>query len=155
LWASFIVDGQHLPPSVVKCFLRCKTSARSILVTDAIAAAGKPAGRYRLGNVEVEVTPARRVCLPGTPYLAGSVLEMHEAVGNTVRFSDATLDEALQMASAHPAALLGLAGERGTLAVGQMADLVLFRWEEETCALAVAATLVQGEVVYCNESLLN
>jgi N-acetylglucosamine-6-phosphate deacetylase len=155
LWASFIVDGHHLPPSVVKCFLRCKTSARSILVTDAIAAAGKPAGRYRLGNVEVEVTPARRVCLPGTPYLAGSVLEMHEAVGNTVRFSDTTLDEALQMASAHPATLLGLAEEYGTLAAGRVADLVLFRWDAEACALAVAATLVRGEVVYRDESLLN
>ena len=155
LWASFIVDGHHLPPSVVKCFLRCKTTARSILVTDAIAAAGKPAGHYRLGNVEVEVTPARRVCLPGTPYLAGSVLELHEAVGNTVRFSDATLEEALQMASAHPAAFLGLAEERGALAAGRAADLVLFRWEAESCALAVAATLVRGEVVYCNEPLLN
>src|SRR5215470_15118024 len=79
LWASFIVDGHHLPPSVVKCFLRSKGVARSILVTDAIAAAGGPAGRYRLGNVEVEVTPERRVNLPGTPYLAGSVLDIHEA----------------------------------------------------------------------------
>jgi N-acetylglucosamine-6-phosphate deacetylase len=155
LWASFIVDGHHLPPSVVKCFLRSKTTARSILVTDAITAAGQPTGRYRLGNVEVEVTPARRVCLPGTPYLAGSVLEMHEAVGNTVRFSDATLDEALQMASAHPAALLGLAEKQGTLAAGRLADLLLFRWDEEACTLAVAATLVRGEVVYRDESLLD
>src|SRR5262249_53969750 len=93
LWATFIVDGHHLPPSGAKCFLRSKGVARSILVSDAIAAAGKPSGRHRLGNVEVEVTPARRVCLPGTPYLAGSVLEMHEAVAKTVRFSDATLDD--------------------------------------------------------------
>src|SRR5215475_2543756 len=75
LWASFIVDGHHLPPSVVKCFLRSKGIARSILVTDAIAAAGQPAGRYKLSNVEVEVSEARRVSLPGTPYLAGSALE--------------------------------------------------------------------------------
>src|SRR5262249_59361327 len=57
LWASFIVDGHHLPPSVVKCFLRYKGIARSILVTDAIAAAGRPPGRFKLGPVEVEVTP--------------------------------------------------------------------------------------------------
>src|SRR5215470_4237085 len=79
LWANFIVDGHHLPPSVVKCFLRSKGVARSIIITDSIAAAGKPAGRYFLGNVEVEVTPERRVNLPGTPYLAGSVLDIHEA----------------------------------------------------------------------------
>jgi N-acetylglucosamine-6-phosphate deacetylase len=148
LWASFIVDGQHLPSAVVKCCLRCKTPARSILVTDAIAAAGQPPGRYRLGEVEVEVTPARRVCLPGTPYLAGSVLEMHEAIGNTVRFSDATLDEAVRMASEQPARLLGGAVPYGTLAAGQQADLVLFGWDEVQAELEVQATLVHGEVVY-------
>ncbi len=149
LWASFIVDSHHLPPSVVKCFLRCKTAARSILVTDAIAAAGKPAGRYRLGNVEVEVTPARRVCLPGTPYLAGSVLEMHEAVGNTVRYADATLDEALRMASWNPAVLLGLQQQLGAVEAGRPAHLTLFRWDEQSATLAIVATISGGELVYC------
>lgn len=148
LCASFIVDGQHLAPAVVKSFLRCKTSARSILVTDAIAAAGRPPGRYRLGEVEVEVTPARRVCLPGTPYLAGSVLEMHEAIGNTVRFSDASLIEALNMASLYPAQLLGMTDQFSALAAGQMANLVLFRWDEAHAELTVQATIVHGVLVY-------
>jgi N-acetylglucosamine-6-phosphate deacetylase len=148
LWASFIVDGHHLPPSVVKCFLRCKGVERSILVSDAIAAAGKPAGRYHLGNVEVEVTPQRRVCLPGTPYLAGSVLEMHEAVEKTVRYSDATLDDALQMASRNPAELLGVAEQFGSIEAGRRADLILFRWNEELKSIEIEATIVNGEVVY-------
>jgi N-acetylglucosamine-6-phosphate deacetylase len=148
LWASFIVDGHHLPPSVVKCFLRSKGVARSILITDAIAAAGLPAGRRRLGNIEVEVTPARRVNLPGTPYLAGSVLEMHEAVAKTVQYSDAALDDALRMASANPAELLGLGAECGSIEIGRRADLILFRWDEESSTLDVAATIVNGEMVY-------
>jgi N-acetylglucosamine-6-phosphate deacetylase len=148
LWASFIVDGHHLPPSVVKCFLRSKGVARSVLVTDAIAAAGLPAGRHRLGNVEVEVTPARRVNLPGTPYLAGSVLEMPEAVAKTVQYSDATLDDALRMASANPAELLGLGAEFGSLEIGRRADLILFRWDDENLRFEVAATIVNGERVY-------
>jgi len=155
LWASFIVDGHHLPPSVVKCFLRSKGVARSILVSDAIAAAGKPAGHYRLGNVEVEVTPARRVNLPGTPYLAGSVLEMHEAIAKTVRFSDATLDDALLMASANPAELLGAADQFGAIKVGRRADLVLFQWDDENSKFDVAATIINGGAVYRNSSLLN
>ncbi len=148
LWASFIVDGHHLPPSVVKCFLRCKSIDRSILVTDAIAAAGKPAGRYKLGNVEVEVTPARRVCLPGTPYLAGSVLELHDAVAKTVQYSDATLDEALQMASANPAKLLGVFEPLGAVEIGRRADLVLFHWDDKNLTLDVAATVINGATVY-------
>lgn len=155
LWASFIVDGHHLPPSVVKCFLRSKGVARSILVTDAIAAAGKPAGRHRLGNVEVEVTSARRVNLPGTPYLAGSVLEMPEAVAKTVQYSDATLDDALRMASANPAELLGVGAEFGSIEIGRRADLILFRWDEENSTLDVAATIINGEVVYGNRDSCN
>jgi N-acetylglucosamine-6-phosphate deacetylase len=146
LHASFIVDGHHLPPSVVKCFLRCKTAARSILVTDAIAAAGMPPGHYRLGSVAVEVTPERRVCLPGTPYLAGSVLEMHEAVAKTVRYSDATLAEALQMASGNPAELLDLADRFGSVEIGRRADLVLFRWEEDAKSFEVVATIIDENV---------
>jgi N-acetylglucosamine-6-phosphate deacetylase len=151
LWASFIVDGHHLPPSVVKCFLRAKGIARSILITDAIAAAGKPAGRYRLGNIEVEVTPSRRVNLPGTPYLAGSVLEMPEAVARTVQYSGAALDDALRLASANPAELLGLGDEFGSIEIGRRADLILFRWDEENSTIDVAATIVNGKKVYFNE----
>ena len=146
LHASFIVDGHHLPPAVVKCFLRAKTVARSILVTDAIAAAGCPPGRYQLGEVAVEVTPHGRVCLPGTPYLAGSALEMHEAIAKTVRFSDATLAEALRMATANPAALLGLSNTHGQLAVGRAANAVLLRWQDE--ALEVVATVCGGTMVF-------
>jgi N-acetylglucosamine-6-phosphate deacetylase len=148
LWASFIVDGHHLPPSVVKCFLRCKGVERSILVSDAIAAAGRPSGRYRLGNVEVEVTDERCVCLPGTPYLAGSVLEMHEAVEKTVRYSDATLNEALLMASANPAELLGVADRFGSIEAGRSADFIVYRWDEDLKSIGIEATIINGEIVY-------
>ena len=148
LHASFIVDGHHLPPAVVKCFLRAKSVARSILVTDAIAAAGCPPGRYQFGELVVEVTPQGRVCLPGTPYLAGSAVQMHEAVANTVRFSDATLGEALTMATANPAALLGLRDTHGQLAQGRAADVVVLDWNETAQSLAVVATICRGEVVY-------
>lgn len=147
LWASFIVDGHHLPPSVVKCFLRSKTIDRSILVTDAIAAAGLPPGNYKLGDVDVEVTSERKVCLPGTPYLAGSVLEMHDAIGKTVRFSDATLDDAIRMATLNPAALLGRAGWTGSIETGKRADLTLFQWDESNYSLDIIATMVKGTVV--------
>ncbi|NOT64228.1 MAG: N-acetylglucosamine-6-phosphate deacetylase [Acidobacteria bacterium] len=143
LHASFIVDGHHLPPAVVKCFLRAKGVARSILVTDAIAAAGCPPGRYQFGDLTVEVTPQGRVCLPGTPYLAGSAVQMHEAIANTVKFSDATLSEAIQMATANPAALLGVSDKHGELAAGRPADVVILN---ET--LEVVATVCGGKMVF-------
>lgn len=108
LWASLIADGHHLPASMVKVFTRVKPHARTILVTDAIAAAGCPPGPYRLGEVEIDLAPNGHVSLRGTPFLAGSALSMPEAIGNTVRFTGLPLPVVLDMASSVPAAYLGI-----------------------------------------------
>ena len=108
LVAGFIVDGHHLPPATVKAMIRAKTPSRSILVTDAIIAAGQPPGDYMLGDVKVHVDDNGRVGLPNSPYLAGSALSLDRAVGNTVRFTGLPLDQVLPMASSQPAAAAGL-----------------------------------------------
>lgn len=148
LWASFIVDGHHLPPAVVKCFLRCKGVERSILTTDAVQFAGQPPGLYTTAGRTVEVSETGRISLVGTPYLAGSCLEMYRGVANLVRFSDLTLTQALTVSATNPARLLGLGDRVGQVAVGQRADLIVFDWEEETCRLTVRQTIAGGEVVY-------
>ena len=129
LFASIIVDGHHLPPATVKVIARAKSPARTILVTDAMAAAGCAPGAYRISNVEVEVAADRRVSLKGTPYLAGSALTMDEAVANSVRYGAATLDEALAMASAIPARFMQLA----------TADTVEAEWDPDRAALEIVA----------------
>jgi N-acetylglucosamine-6-phosphate deacetylase len=106
--ASFIVDGHHVPQTTVKAMLRAKGVAKSILVTDAIAAAGCAPGRYRIGGVECDLGDDGRVSLPGTPYLAGSSLTLDRAIANTVRFSGLPLDEVIPMASTIPATYLGM-----------------------------------------------
>lgn len=148
LWASFIVDGHHLPPAVVKCFLRCKGVERSILTTDAVQFAGQPPGLYTISGRTVEVHASGRISLVGTPYLAGSCLEMHRGVGNLVRFSDLTLAQAITVAVTNPARFLGLADRVGQVAVGQRADLMVFDWEEETYHLTVRQTVAGGKVVF-------
>jgi len=147
LWASFIVDGHHLPPAVVKCFLRCKGVERSILTTDAVQFAGQPPGRYTVAGRTIEVSEDGRISLVGTPYLAGSCLEMHRGVANLVRFSDLNLAQALTVASTNPARFLGLA-EVGRVAPGQRADLVVLDWEEATGCLTIRQTIAGGKVVY-------
>ena len=108
LMASFIVDGHHLPPATLRSMVRAKTPGRSILVTDAIAAAGMPPGRYTLGGQEVELSPAGRVAAPGAPNLAGSALRLDVAIGNTVRFTGLSLEEVVPMASTRPAEYVGV-----------------------------------------------
>ena len=105
--ASLIVDGHHLPAATVKAMVRAKGQDRTILVTDAIAAAGCPPGPFRLGEVDCVLGDDGRVSLPGTPYLAGSALTMDKAVQNTVRFSGVSLEDAVAMASTIPARFIG------------------------------------------------
>ncbi|HSD28005.1 MAG TPA: amidohydrolase family protein [Vicinamibacteria bacterium] len=128
LMASFIVDGHHLPPATVRTMVRAKTPARSILVTDAIAAAGMPPGRYTLGGQEVELSAAGRVGAPGAPHLAGSALRLDAAIANTARFCGLPIEEVAPMASTRAAAYLGI-GTAGTVVV---------EWDPATFALRVA-----------------
>jgi N-acetylglucosamine-6-phosphate deacetylase len=125
--ASVIVDGHHLPPSTVKSMVRAKGAARTILVTDAVAAAGCPPGPYRLGDITCELGDDGRVASPGSPYLAGSALTLDRAIANTVRFTGLPIDEVMPMASITPARYLDMKTQ-GTVT----AD-----WDPATCELRI------------------
>jgi N-acetylglucosamine-6-phosphate deacetylase len=127
LLASFIVDGHHLPPATVKAMIRAKTPLRSILVTDAIAAAGMPPGTYTLGRQRVELDAAGRVAAPGASHLAGSALRMNVAVGNAVRFTGLALEDVVAMASTRPAEYLGI----------RTAGTVVAEWDPSVAALRI------------------
>jgi N-acetylglucosamine-6-phosphate deacetylase len=128
LTAGLIVDGHHLPPSTVKAMVRAKGAGRTVLVTDATAAAGRPPGDYRLGALTVHVDATGRVAVPGQPNLAGSALSLDRAVANVVRFAGIALDEALQMASERPAAAVGLTP----------AETIDIEWDGETVRISAA-----------------
>jgi N-acetylglucosamine-6-phosphate deacetylase len=108
MFASLIVDGHHLPRATVKSMVRAKGPHRTILVTDAVAAAGSPPGRYTIGTVECALDEHGRVSLPGTPYLAGSGLTLDRAIANTVRFTGLPIETVIPMASTIPAAYMGM-----------------------------------------------
>lgn len=108
LCASLIVDGHHLPPTTVKTMIRAKSPARTILISDAMAAAGCLPGRYELNGETVELDVAGRVAPAGKPWLAGSSLSLERAVANVVKFTRLSISEVWAMASMQPAAYLGL-----------------------------------------------
>ena len=111
LWASFIADGIHIPPAALKVLLRAKGLARSILVSDATAAAAAPAGCYELAGMAIERADDGAVRLPGSVTLAGSSLTLDQAVRNLVDWGLASPEAAVRLASNNPAALMGPAFE--------------------------------------------
>ena len=127
LLASLIVDGHHLPEATVRSMVRAKTPARTILVTDAMAAAGMPPGVYTLGGQKVELDRAGRVAAPGASNLAGSALTLPVAIGNAVRFTGLSLEDVIPMATTRPAEYIGI---RST-------GTVVAEWDAEAMTLRV------------------
>jgi N-acetylglucosamine-6-phosphate deacetylase len=148
LAAGFIVDGIHLGAAFLKVALRAKTTARAILVTDASMPALAEPGEYMLGEVAVELTLDGRVVLRGGDRLAGSALRMDDAIGNTVHMAGLSLTEALTMATRNPARVGRIGGRQRGLAVGDRADLALFRWDEPAMKIEMLETIVGGKSVW-------
>lgn len=109
LFASFVADGFHIPFFTLQNFIRAKRCERSVLVSDATAAACLGPGRYTLGGISVEATRDRRVFRPGKPGLAGSALTLDRAVINVAVQCKIAFEQAWEMASSIPASLAGLA----------------------------------------------
>lgn len=102
---ELIADGVHLHPEAVAAVIAAAGPERVAVVTDAIAAAGRPDGAYRLGSVDVEVV--RGVArVRGTPTIAGSTATMDRLFAGIA--ATAGLAAAVQVTSATPARALGL-----------------------------------------------
>jgi N-acetylglucosamine-6-phosphate deacetylase len=121
LFAELICDGIHTAPEMVQLWWSAKGPERGILVTDAMSAAGMPDGEYHLGGFAVQVADGRATA---DGVLAGSVLTLDRALENFVRFTGATVDDAVRLLSTNPAKMTGFDDRAGTLVSGRRADLV-------------------------------
>ena len=122
-YAGIIVDGRHVDPVTLKIALRARPLDRFMLVTDAMPTVGMADKRFVLQGREIVVRDG--VCVDEAGTLAGSDLDMAAAVRNAIALLGLSLEDAVMMASAAPAAFLGLTGRRGGIAPGHAADLVL------------------------------
>ena len=147
LSASLIADLEHLPPLVLRAFVRAKQPQRVILVSDCVHLAGLKPGEYELGGIPVELKPSGRICLSGTEYLAGSSLMLLQGVINAVRATDLTLRQALASASSVPARLLGLKHPFRLPKAGTKANFMAFTITKgpEKWKANIKAVFVDGE----------
>ena len=148
LTASFIVDGIHLPQSFLKVALRAKGIEKSVLTTDAVMPAGCVPGRYRLGEVDVELHADDRVTLVGEERLAGSSLKMHRGIENLMKFCDLSLADAITMATQNPARAGRIRARQRGLQPGERADLVEFHYDPRSKAIEIERVWMDGEAVW-------
>lgn len=133
---GLIADLRHVAPPVVRVAMRACPD-RVALVTDAVAAAGMPPGRYRLGGADVVVSDEDLVPRRPDGTIAGSGLTLDAAVRNVVA-QGIEPAAALRAATSVPADVLGR-DDLGRIASGAHADLVW--WDDD---LHVLATWVAG-----------
>jgi N-acetylglucosamine-6-phosphate deacetylase len=134
---GLIVDGEHVAPPMLRLALR--GLGRAMLVTDAMPPIGGMRTEFRLAGKRITARDGRYVTEDGT--LAGTALDMASAVRNCVTLLDLPLPDALRLASAAPAAFLGVADRIGHLRPGYRADIVAF----DPAGMRVLATWVAGE----------
>lgn len=142
LSTEMIADGRHLPPNLIKLIIKAKGIDRLCVCTDAVRVAGFPPGEYTAAGrtVIVEDGVAK---LPDRSVFAGSTATMDRCVRTMVHEVGVGLQAAIKLATINPARFMRLDADRGSLAPGKRADLVVL---DE--ALAVRKTIVAGRVVF-------
>jgi N-acetylglucosamine-6-phosphate deacetylase len=129
LMASLIVDGHHLPPSVVKSMVRAKTPQRCILVSDKTNLGGRSPGVYHtpLGDIEL-LADGKPVVAGQRDILAGAALPITVNIAKVMEFAGVDLATAIDMATVNPARLMGW--ELPFLTPGQPANLTTFHFRD-------------------------
>lgn len=141
-----IGDGIHVPPPLLKLVYKIKGPDRIALITDAMRGAGMPEGESILGNKEngLKVIIENGVAIMADrSSFAGSVATTDRLVRTMVQMADIPLVEAVRMMSRTPATIMGLEGRKGTLTVGNDADVLIF---DEN--INIKTTMINGKVVY-------
>jgi N-acetylglucosamine-6-phosphate deacetylase len=121
-YAGLIADGVHVHPANMELVAELLGRAHTILVTDAMPTVGSSTDHFDLGG---QMIVARGdTCYTDTGVLAGSNLNMAQAVVNMTDLTGVDQLDALAMASTTPATCMGLGDHYGQIAPGFQADLV-------------------------------
>ncbi len=140
---ELIADTFHVNKGLFSLVAKLKGD-KLCLITDCIRAGGMPDGDYTLGGQPVHKEGIKCLMPDGT--IAGSVLNLNDAVKNLYENTDLELYEAVACASINPAKALGEDKDIGSLSIGKRADIIIT--DEK---INVEMTILGGEIRYKGE----
>ncbi len=144
VYGELIADGLHVHPAMMNIIVKSLGPQRTIVITDALSAAGIPDGSFTFAGQVAQVVRGVARLSDGT--ITGSVLTMDQALRNILQMTGVSLQEAVGMLTLNPARAAHVAERKGRLQAGCDADLVIL-----DRALALQATLSQGTVVFATD----
>lgn len=124
VYAELICDGHHVHPAAAEIVVKARGAGETVLITDCMRAGGMGEGPSRLGEFEVVVKDGT-ARLKDSGSLAGSILELIQAVQHVVKWGLVSLPDAIRMASLAPAKSVGIDHVCGQIAEGRAADFIL------------------------------
>ncbi|MDX5876443.1 MULTISPECIES: N-acetylglucosamine-6-phosphate deacetylase [unclassified Bacillus cereus group] len=137
VFTEIICDGHHVHPVALNILMNVRGREEVVMVSDCMMAGGMTEGTYQLGEFPVKVKGGMARLESGS--LAGSILQLKDAVKNVVDWGIAAPEQAIYMASTAPAKSIQLDGECGKIAEGYAADFIVL-----TPAMDLAATYLDG-----------
>ncbi len=141
VYTELICDFHHVSKEAIKLLYQNKGKDKIILITDSMEARFLKNGHYKLGGQDVFVKDGVATLENGV--LAGSVLQMNDAIRNIYQTLPIRMEDALDMASKNPAQHLGIYNHVGSLQIGKDADFVLM--DEQ---FTIYATYTKGQKIY-------
>jgi N-acetylglucosamine-6-phosphate deacetylase len=137
-----IMDGVHVHPAMLKLALQCLSPRRFMLVTDAMPPVGTSDTMFRLDGRPISVGAGG--CVDEDGVLAGSVLNMSEALRNSITLLGMDMTEAINCASAVPADFLRLKN-KGRIGPSMAADLVVVNADLRVVETWIGGVCYEGE----------
>lgn len=140
VYCEIIYDRIHLHDVAVQIALKMKGADKLILISDAMRASGLHDGIYELGGQTVYVNN-KAACLEDGN-LAGSTLNIRQAVYNMVYYLKVPISDAVRMASLTPATAIKEDKHKGSIQVGKDADMLLFDKD-----INISIVIMNGKII--------
>ncbi|ODV77174.1 carbohydrate esterase family 9 protein [Suhomyces tanzawaensis NRRL Y-17324] len=124
---GLICDGVHVDPSMASMAYKSNPD-KCVLVTDAMHLIGLPDGTYKWDSQYI-VKEGFKLYLKGTDTLAGAATTLPACVRNLMKWTNASLAQAVKTVTNNAAVSVGLQKEKGFLNEGCDADFVVLNGE--------------------------
>ena len=138
---ELICDLHHVSLDAIKLLFKNKGKDKIILISDSMRAKYLSEGNYTLGGLPVIVKDGTARLHDGT--LAGSILQLNNALKNIQKPLNLTIEEASDLVSKNPSRNLHLDHLIGSINEGKYADLTIVDKD-----FNIYMTIVHGKIYY-------
>lgn len=152
---SIIADGFHLPEYVIKTVAKVKDKEKVFLVSDSTQFLGMRPGTYKEFDNEVELLPNGKLCLKGTPYLAGSASSLLTCLNHWFNISKWPLRSCVRSCSVIPSKLLGIKFIPYQLKLNHLANFMILKKyiDKGLIKLTPLAVFFEGSYIVFEENM--